>query len=166
MEHPVLSTVVSASNSRSSLISPGHSVANTVNINSREFLQPLLELEAEMSVLCSRVVLSVVVDLLEDMDGSIEANSSSGDIVVTINPASNLNYSFATASGDVVVDYLTPEDYGFLLEITTGSGSIGGDLAINVEKISRRYLKGTVGSGKATLKIMTASGDVRVQEKE
>jgi hypothetical protein len=104
--------------------------------------------------------------ILKDINGSIEANSSSGDIIVLINPSSVFNYSFTTASGDVVVDYLTPEDYGFLLEVTTGSGSIGGDLAISVEKISRRYLKGTVGSGKATLKIMTASGDVRVQEKD
>lgn len=96
--------------------------------------------------------------------GNITANASSGDITVTIVPDSGKEFFLNTASGDVEVKYFTPEDYGFLLEISTGGGAISGDMAIKMDKISRKYLKGTVGSGKAVIKVRTASGDVEIGE--
>lgn len=97
-------------------------------------------------------------------EGSITANASSGSITVTIVPNKDKEFYLNTASGDVEIKYFTPEDYGFLLEISTGGGAISGDMSIKMDKISRKYLKGTVGSGKAVLKVRTASGDVEIGE--
>jgi hypothetical protein len=102
--------------------------------------------------------------ILLGIDGNITASASSGDITVTILPDSDKEFNLNTASGDIEVSYYTPDDYGFLLEISTGGGSISGDMAIKMEKISRKYLKGVVGSGKAVVKVSTASGDVEIGE--
>jgi hypothetical protein len=98
------------------------------------------------------------------VEGCLSASASSGDINAVINPDAKKVFNLSTASGDVGLEYLTPSKYGFLLEISTGSGSISGDMTIKMQNVSRRHLKGVVGSGIAQVKIMTASGDVDVSQ--
>ena len=73
---------------------------------------------------------------------------------------------FTSSSGDVDVVFEAREGYGFLLDISTNSGAIEGDLDIKLNKISRKILRGVVGSGDGLVYIETASGDIRIKQKE
>jgi len=64
----------------------------------------------------------------------------------------------------VIVWFHKPAGYGFALEVHTGTGSIEGDLDIELDEISRKALKGIVGSGEGRVTIETASGDIRVSQ--
>jgi hypothetical protein len=103
--------------------------------------------------------------VISDFMGNLKAMSSSGDIRVTLSPIGEREYVLHTSSGDVVVAYDTPEQYGFKLDVNTSSGSIEGDLDITLDDISRRVLRGVVGTGKSRLIIETASGDIRISER-
>jgi len=102
---------------------------------------------------------------IHDVEGSINAVSSSGDLDVVIVPVGDKEFNLSSSSGDIDVRYRAPEDYGFKLDVNTNSGTIEGDLAIKVDTITRRQLKGIVGSGKSRVVIETASGDVKISEK-
>jgi len=103
---------------------------------------------------------------IRDADGSIRAFTSSGDLDVMILPIGDREFNLSSSSGDIGVVYKAlNEDYGFLLDVNTGSGSIEGDMPIKVYTISRSNLRGVVGSGQSRVIIETASGDVKIIEK-
>ena len=102
---------------------------------------------------------------IDDVGGSIAAGATSGDIYVTLTPVGPREYAFDTSSGDVDVTFHTPEGYGFLLEVGTGNGAIEGNLDVRLDEVSRKTLRGTVGSGEGRLRIETASGDIRIHQK-
>jgi len=101
---------------------------------------------------------------IHNVEGSINAITASGKLDVTIVPVGEKEFVLSSSSGDINVSYRVPQDYGFLLDVATGTGTIIGDLAIKVEEINRRRLKGIVGTGQAKLIIETASGDVTIAE--
>jgi hypothetical protein len=101
---------------------------------------------------------------IDDVGGAVRADATSGDICVTVTPVGANEHLIETSSGDVEVAFHTPEGYGFLLEIETGSGSIEGDLDIKLDEISRKTLKGVVGKGGGRVSIETASGDIRISQ--
>lgn len=106
-----------------------------------------------------------------DVSGSINAITSSGDMDVMIVPVGAKEFVLSSSSGDIDVFFPPREDYGFLLDVATSTGSIEGDLAIEVDEINRRHLKGIVGgrpgddAALSRLIIETASGDVTVAER-
>lgn len=100
-----------------------------------------------------------------DVDGSISAVSSSGDMNIMILPVGEKKFAFSSSSGDIDVFYPPRKNYGFLLDVATGTGSIEGDLAIKVDEINRRRLKGIVGNGESRVTIETSSGDVTIAER-
>ena len=102
--------------------------------------------------------------ILKDVLGSVRAVAGSGDVSMNILPVGEKEFRVNTSSGDVSVVFATPERYGFLLDVSTASGSIEGDLDIQLDKVSRRVLRGVVGSGKGTLTIETASGNIVIQQ--
>jgi hypothetical protein len=99
-----------------------------------------------------------------DVEGGVTATTASGKLDVQIVPVGDKQFVLSSSSGDINVFYAAPKHYGFLLDVATGTGSIEGDLAIKVEEINRRRLKGVVGSGQSRVIIETASGDVRINE--
>jgi hypothetical protein len=101
---------------------------------------------------------------IDEVEGAVNARTTSGDIVVTLTPVGAKEHLFESSSGDVDVSFHTPQGYGFLLEVDTGSGSIEGDLDIKLDEISRKTLKGIVGKGGGRISIETASGDIRINE--
>lgn len=101
-----------------------------------------------------------------DVGGGVEAVSGSGDLNLRIIPVGEKDFVVKTSSGDVRVTFVPAEGYGFVLEVGTSSGSIEGDLDIQLEKISRRVLRGVVGNGKGRVLVETASGNVRIEQKE
>ena len=104
--------------------------------------------------------------VIESAQGNIRAVAASGDLHLTILPLGDRNFVVHTASGDVKVMFQTPDHYGFFLDVATNSGSIEGDLDIRLDKISRRMLRGVVGSGKSRLVVETASGDIKIVRAE
>jgi hypothetical protein len=103
---------------------------------------------------------------IHDVEGSISAVTSSGDLDVVIVPVGEKEFNLSSSSGDIDVRYRAFADYGFKLDVNTNSGTIEGDLAIKVDTITRRQLRGVVGSGRSKVVIETASGDVKISEKD
>ncbi len=101
---------------------------------------------------------------ISGVEGSIQAVATSGDLYVTLNSVGPKDNVFKSSSGDVEVVFHTPEGYGFVLEVSTNSGSIEGDLDIALDKISRNLLRGVVGTGDGRVYIETASGDIRIKQ--
>jgi len=101
---------------------------------------------------------------LRNVLGSVRAFASSGDVTIHILPVGNKEFVVKTASGDVIVMFESAERYGFSLDVSTASGSIEGDLDIRLDKVSRRVLRGVVGTGEGKLMIETASGNIIIQQ--
>ena len=99
---------------------------------------------------------------LRDIVGSVRAVASSGDVSMDILPVGEKEFVVNTASGDVSVLFATPTDYGFVLDVSTASGTIEGDLDIRLDKVSRRVLRGVVGTGRGRMTIETASGNIEI----
>lgn len=98
------------------------------------------------------------------VDGNIEAIASSGDLYLSIVPVGSREFAFQTTSGDITINFAAQDDYGFYLDINTSSGTIEGDLDIRLDKVSRRMLRGVVGSGSSKVLVETASGDISIRE--
>ena len=64
----------------------------------------------------------------------------------------------------MTVSFPAKKGAGFVLEVSTNTGSIEGNLEIKLDLISRKALKGVVGAGEGRLEIETASGDIRINE--
>lgn len=103
---------------------------------------------------------------IHDVAGSISAITSSGDLDVMILPVGEKHFMLSSSSGDIGVSYPTAPDYGFVLDVNTSTGSIEGDMAIDVKEIDRRRLRGVVGTGKSRVMIETASGNVKIVERK
>lgn len=101
-----------------------------------------------------------------DALGPVKARATSGDVRATFAPVGRMEYTLETSSGDVEAGFHTPTGYGFVLEVDTASGSIEGDLDIRLDEISRKTLKGTVGNGEGRVRIATASGNIRISQKD
>ncbi|UCH82841.1 MAG: DUF4097 family beta strand repeat protein [Candidatus Latescibacterota bacterium] len=96
--------------------------------------------------------------------GNVKAVAKSGDVVASLKPLGANEYVLRTSSGDVEVTFEATEGHGFVLEVSTSSGSIEGELDVELDRISRRMLTGVVGSGDGRLYIETANGDIRIRE--
>jgi DUF4097 and DUF4098 domain-containing protein YvlB len=101
---------------------------------------------------------------LANVDGSIRAISSSGDLYLAIVPVGQKEFTVQTSSGDVEITFRPEDKYGFSLDVNTSSGTIEGDLDIDLDRISRRVLRGVVGSGESKVVVETSSGDIRIQQ--
>jgi hypothetical protein len=65
-----------------------------------------------------------------------------------------------TGSGSVTIH--APADLGGMVELSTGSGGIDMDFAVQVRSVRRDELRGTLGDGRGTIKIDTGSGSIRL----
>lgn len=109
---------------------------------------------------------------VETGSGSIEATASSGD-----------ELSFETGSGDVDVALIAtfrsvhietgsgdvtltvPPTVGAEVDLDTGSGDIDlGGLTLQVRRIERDHVRGTLGDGKGRVSVETGSGNVHLQK--
>jgi hypothetical protein len=98
------------------------------------------------------------------VEGAVNAEATTGDVYVTINSVGPKEQVLKSSSGDVDVSFAAPDGYGFILEVDTSSGSIEGNLEIKLDEISRKTLRGVVGSGGGRLMIETASGNIRINQ--
>ena len=95
---------------------------------------------------------------LRNINGGLQASTGSGSIKVAGSPVNS--WRLHTGSGDVE---LWPSAAGFVLEASTGSGSIHTDREMATQgTISRHHVSGRIGSGGPTVHIDTGSGSIRI----
>lgn len=95
---------------------------------------------------------------LRGINGGLHAGTGSGDIKIAGSPTSN--WKVETGSGNV--DF-TPGNTGFILDASTGSGTVHTDREMTTEgSIARHHVTGKINGGGPTVRIQTGSGDVRI----
>ena len=95
---------------------------------------------------------------LNNLHGSLRAGTGSGSINVSGSPASAWNLK--TGSGNIEI---SPGNTGFVLDASTGSGSIHTDREIAAQgSLNRHHVVGKINGGGPTVRIATGSGDIRV----
>ncbi len=95
---------------------------------------------------------------------SVRAKTISGGIDCETDILPGGRYSFDALSGGITL--MLPSSATFDLDAETFSGHIKTDFAVTVSgRVSPRELRGTVGSGGATLRIKSFSGTVEIKKK-
>jgi lia operon protein LiaG len=95
---------------------------------------------------------------LSNVTGDIEAESSSGDMIIDYLNA-NGNLDAKTSSGDVNVTYQdVPNSLAIDFQGSSGEGDVSLD-GVNFEEKTENAIKGMIGSGHFKLKVVTSSGD-------
>ncbi|MDP2955801.1 MAG: DUF4097 family beta strand repeat-containing protein [Longimicrobiales bacterium] len=109
---------------------------------------------------------------------SVTVDTGSGSIELDGVTAPNLGLDTGSGSVDVVllrdvdtmdvdtgsgsVTITAPADLGGAVEISTGSGGIDMDFAVQVRSVRRDHVVGTLGDGRGTIRIDTGSGGIRL----
>jgi DUF4097 and DUF4098 domain-containing protein YvlB len=95
---------------------------------------------------------------LKEIHGALHAGTGSGDIKISGSPAGD--WKLDTGSGSIE---FWPGNAGFLLDASTGSGSVHSDHEMTVQgSFDRHHVTGKIGGGGPTVRIETGSGDVRI----
>ena len=95
---------------------------------------------------------------LKDIRGALHAGTGSGDIKISGSPTGD--WKLNTGSGSIE---FWPGNTGFLLDASTGSGSVHTDHEMTVQgSFDRHHITGKIGGGGPTVRIETGSGDVRI----
>ncbi len=95
---------------------------------------------------------------LKEIHGGLHAGTGSGDIRISGSPTSD--WKLDTGSGSVE---FTPGNTGFVLDASTGSGSVHSDHEMTVQgSFDRHHITGKINGGGPTVRIETGSGDVRI----
>lgn len=96
--------------------------------------------------------------------GDLKVNCANGDLsVVDLGPRSDglpRSVFLANSSGDV--ELLLLPGASFALEVVTDLGAMQLRIPLQVEALSRRRVAGRLGAGTGQLKIVTATGDIRI----
>jgi DUF4097 and DUF4098 domain-containing protein YvlB len=102
---------------------------------------------------------------VDNVAGEVSARTASGDVDAEITRLEGTNnMEFSSASGDVSVRL--PASLDADVEMSTHSGSLETDFPIQVSEIHHgdgRRARGRIGNGSRTLRITSASGDVRLK---
>ncbi len=95
---------------------------------------------------------------LKNLRGGLRAGTGSGDIKVSGAPTAD--WHLETGSG--TVEFWAGSS-GFVLDASTGSGSVHTDHEMTVQgAVDRHHITGKINGGGPTVRIQTGSGDVRI----
>ena len=95
---------------------------------------------------------------LKEIHGALHAGTGSGNIKITGSPSGD--WKLDTGSGTIE---FWPGNTGFVLDASTGSGSVHSDHEMTVQgSFDRHHVTGKIGGGGPTVRIQTGSGDVRI----
>lgn len=96
--------------------------------------------------------------------GDIKVNCASGDLSVLdlggLVAGRPREVFLASSSGDVEV--LLLPGAGYLLDLATDLGAMQLRLPLQVEDLTRRHVSGRLGDGQGRLRVVTATGDIRI----
>lgn len=99
---------------------------------------------------------------LKEVSAKVTVDTSSGDVTVHTYSKRAIDVGISCSSGDV--EFMAAAGSSYHLEISSVSGGIYCKVPLSVEKVSRRELRGDVGSGRGKVILSTSSGDIRVLE--
>ncbi len=111
---------------------------------------------------------------LQTHNGSIICKENSGDTQLKTHNGSVkvyyaktappiCNVSLITHNGGI--DFTAPPNFSAAVEASTHNGSIRTDLPVTVVgEVSKRKLKGTIGTGQGKLYLQTHNGSIRIQQ--
>ena len=99
---------------------------------------------------------------LSDIDGSVSAETSNGDITFAGSLEPGSQNSLRTSNGDVDVTLVnTP---GVKLDAETGNGKISSELPITITgRSDDDHLTGDIGDGSSSLIIRSSNGDITIK---
>lgn len=100
----------------------------------------------------------------KEISGDTQLKSHNGSIKVYYAEGAPpiCNVSLITHNGGI--DFTAPPDFSAAVEASTRNGSIKTDLPITVVgEVSKRKLKGTIGTGQGKLHLQTHNGSIRIQ---
>ena len=90
----------------------------------------------------------------------VEIDTGSGEVdLVLLADVESINID--TGSGDVTLT--VPEGVGATLDLDTSSGDIEFDFPIQVRRVERDHVQGTVGDGRGSITIDVGSGSIRLK---
>ncbi len=92
---------------------------------------------------------------------NVSVETGSGGVTFALR-SSPRRVKIETGSGGVTL--ALPAKLDAQLDIETGSGGIDSDFAVQVNRMERNRLRGTVGNGSGTIRIETGSGGVRLRK--
>lgn len=101
---------------------------------------------------------------IKENKGDVSARSFDGRIIIEYaNDAAGV-CDISLITNDGTIDLNTPEDFSAKTEISTNDGSIHSDLPIQVTgRLSKRRLKGVIGTGEGKLYIKSGDGTIRIR---
>lgn len=84
------------------------------------------------------------------------------DVVYSESAPSVCDVSIITHNGSI--DFISPPDYSAYVNASTHNGSVHTDLPITVTgKVSKRKLRGTIGTGEGKLQLETHNGSIKIR---
>lgn len=114
---------------------------------------------ATMTTNTSSIDLSSGVVNMTNFTGQLDAKVSSGKLDLQLAELKD-SVSIDVSSGSVTLDL--PDNADFKLDGKTGSGNISYNFPLEVEKMDKRHIKGTHGSGKHEIEVEVSSGNVKI----
>ncbi len=94
----------------------------------------------------------------------LTAHSSSGSLDIDCSESSPDGFTAKADSGYGGIVFAVPVNFAGQVEMATNYGSIDTDLPITVVgKVSKKNLKGTIGSGNGSLYLKTSSGSIKLK---
>lgn len=101
---------------------------------------------------------------VENVTGSIDASSSGGSIEASFAAGATPGGRLSTSGGGVEV--WLDSNANVEIDASTSGGSVSCDLPITTSgRMSRRSLRGTIGSGGPRLTLRTSGGSIRISER-
>jgi len=100
---------------------------------------------------------SIELDAVSAPEVALDTGSGSVDIAL-LRDVDALEVD--TGSGSVTIR--APQDLGGVVDLSTGSGGIDLDFAVQVRSVRRDEVHGTLGDGRGTIRIDTGSGGIRL----
>lgn len=97
---------------------------------------------------------------IDDISGAVEARTTNGSIRARYVQASNGRHTFKSVNGSVRI-YL-PSDAGGDFEANTVNGSIKVDFPTNIDRVSRRHMRGSFGNGGGSFDLETVNGSLKI----
>jgi DUF4097 and DUF4098 domain-containing protein YvlB len=97
--------------------------------------------------------------------GGLAATTSNGKINTDIVSLKNNDIvDLHSSNGEIVLSL--PDSISASIEAQTSNGHISATgFPITIEKLTDTYLKGTIGSGAATIKLTTSNGNIRIMKR-
>ena len=95
-------------------------------------------------------------------DTQLKTHNGSVKVYYAITASPVCNVSLITHNGGI--DFTAPPDFSAAVEASTHNGSIKTDLPVTVVgEVSKRKLKGTIGTGQGKLHLRTYNGSIKIQ---